>query len=118
MEEKWRKYYSEMFRTYKSEFFTKLWGDHLDEWGDEYEEVYKYELKNMSNYFVSFMLLHQKYKLEYDERTIGMYIIDMFEGLGGCDYPEGAFKMAKHIIYAIKHRIGFNDTWHPEGRPV
>lgn len=83
MENKYRKYYHEMFRTYESEFFTKLWGDHLDEYEEEYTKVYKYELAEMGNYFVNFMLLHQKYKLDYDEKAIGMYILNMFEGLGG-----------------------------------
>lgn len=118
MEEKWKKYYYEIFKTYKSEFFIKLWGNNLDEYGDEYEEVYKYELASISNRFIEFMFLHQKYNIEYDENSIGMYIIEMFEGLGDCDHPEGAFEMAKLIIHSIKHRIGFNDIWHPEGRPI
>lgn len=115
---KYKEYYNEMFRTYESEFFTKLWGDNLDEYGEEYIEVYNYELLSIKEEFINFMLLHQKYGIEYDERAIGMYIISLFEGLGHCDYPNGAFEIAKLIAHTIKYRIGLNDIWHPEGKPI
>lgn len=118
MVNKWYKYYKEIFRTYQSGFFIKMWGTDTDEYGDDYEDVYKYELRNREEHFADFMLLHQKYNIDYDERAIGLFIINMFECLGDCDYPEGAFEMARMIIYAIKHRIGFNDVWHPEGKPI
>lgn len=118
MEQKWKKYYNEIFRTYTSEFFIKLWGDYLDEYGDEYEDVYKWELKGMKSEFIEFMYLFNKYDLEYDKNAIALKIIDLFETLGDCDCVEGAYKMADMLLYSIEKRIGFNDAWHPEGKPI
>lgn len=118
MNDKWINYYSEIFRTYSSEFFLKLWGDSLDEYGEEYENVYRYELNSMKSEFACFMLLFNEYKIDYSRDAIAMKIIEMFEMLGRCDYPTNAWSMADMIILSINRRIGFNDTWHPKGRPI
>lgn len=118
MEAKWKKYYSEMFRTYRAGFFTKMWGDHLDEWGEEYEVSFEHELEDMEKDFASFMYLFNKYNIEYNRDSVAMKIIDMFEELGNCKNVKGAYEMADMVIHAIKIKIGFNNTWHPEGRPT
>ena len=118
MEAKWKKYYSEIFRTYQSEFFRKMWGDHIDEWGEEYEEVYIHELSEMRDDFANFMYLFNKYNIDYSRDAITLQLLYLFGGLSDTSNVQGAYDMADMIIHSIIKRIGFNDVWHPEGRPL
>lgn len=118
MEYKWKKYYSEIFKTYTSELFSKLWGRHIDEYGEYYEDVYKYELEERKEDFAEYMYLFNKYSIKYNRNAIAIYLIHIFEGLGSCDNPNGAYEIADNIIQSINDRVGFNDAWHPEGNPI
>lgn len=113
MKEKYIKYYEEMFNVWDSEFFLRLWGDSEDEWGDSYLEHYKYELIEMKTDFAEFMYLFKKYNIELDKKSISMKILNMFEGLGGCDIPTGSLILADMIIHADNIKLGFNDAKHP-----
>lgn len=106
--EKWNRYYKEMFLVWQSEFFNKLWGDYLDEYGEEYEEVYKWELEDRRESFSGFMCLFNIYNIPYERNAIAMHILDLFESLGKCDNPDGAFEMADKVIHAINIELGFN----------
>lgn len=95
-----------------------MWGDHLDEWGEEYEEIYSYELEEMKEEFVIFMYLFNKYNIKYNRDSIALHLLFLFEGLGDCNCPKGAYEMADIIIISIERRIEFNNCSHPEGKAI
>lgn len=101
MKNKWEKYYSKIFNNYKSEMFEKLWGSKFDECQSKYIDNYKFELMNKADEFAYFMYLYNKYKMPYSRDAIAMKIIELFEGLGTCTNPNGAYEIADNILSEI-----------------
>lgn len=117
MENKWREYYSEIFNTYTIRFFVELWGNSVDEYGVEFEEIYKNELEDMRKEFVDFMFLFNKYDMEYNRDVISIKFLDMFNRLNSFNNIEGAYAIADEIIEGIDCMCGFGYAWHPLGSP-
>ena len=118
MEFRWKKYYGEIFNTYHSEFFSKMWGNHTDEYGNKYENVFKNELILKKEDFSEYMYLFNKYGIKYNRKAIAMYIIHLFDGLKKCDYPERAYDIADMIINSIDKKSEFNNLLHPEIKSI
>lgn len=118
MEFRWKKYYGEIFKTYQSEIFSKIWGNHINENGSEYRAIFENELRIKKEDFSEYMYLFNKYGIKYNRKAIGMYIIHLFDGLKKCDYPEGAYDIADMIINSINKKMIFNELSHPEVKSI
>ena len=114
MENKWKKYYSEIFKAYESECFSKMWGNHISEYGEYYIDIYKHELEERREDFAEYMHLFNKYNIKYNKNAIAIYLIHLFESLGNCDNPKSAYDVADSIILDMNNKVGFNGIQYPE----